>query len=167
MNKSLCRVGLLAIFLVSGLLACTRAPAADSERVALEAAIHRWTAAVNARDVAALTATMTEDVELLDDGMTVTGLEAALRALREDVAQGNLTATSLEIRIAGDVAWHVAGLAQTRKNGTVEARGHALEIWKREKGAWRLHRRMTSAASPDVTLTRPPADEPVLDQPKN
>jgi ketosteroid isomerase-like protein len=122
---------------------------------------------VNAQDVAALTATMTEDVEFLDDGVTLTGREAVIRALREEAAHGKLTATSREITIADAVAWHVAGLAQTRKDGIVQARGHALEIWKRERGAWRLHRRMTSAVSPDVSVTRPPADEPVLDQPKN
>ena len=67
MNKTLWRVAPLAVLLLSGLLACTKAPAADSERVALEAAIHRWMTAVNAQDVDALTVTMTEDVELLDD----------------------------------------------------------------------------------------------------
>ena len=63
--------------LVSGLLASTSALAAqDPDRVALEAAIHRWTTAVNAQDVDALNATMTEDVELLDETATVTGRDA-------------------------------------------------------------------------------------------
>ena len=67
MNKALWRVALLAVLLLSGLLACTKAPAAqDTDRVALEAAIHRWMTAVNAQDVDTLTRTMTEDVELLD-----------------------------------------------------------------------------------------------------
>ena len=43
---------------------CTRL--SNSDPLALEAAIHRWTTAVNARDVNALNATMTEDVELLE-----------------------------------------------------------------------------------------------------
>ena len=69
MNKTLWRVAPWAVLLVSGLLACTKAPAADPERVALEAAIHRWMMAVNAQDVDALNATMTEDVELLDENV--------------------------------------------------------------------------------------------------
>ena len=57
-----------ALLLISGLLACTMSLAAtDPDRVALEAAIHQWMTAVNAQDVATLTRTMTEDVELLDN----------------------------------------------------------------------------------------------------
>lgn len=166
MNKTLSRV-LVAGLLISGLLACAKAPAADTERVALEAAIHRWTAAVNAQDVATLTTLMTEDVELLDEMTTVKGREAAIRALREFVTRGQLTATSREITIAQDVSWHLVQITQTLKNGDVHARGQALEIWKRVNGEWKLHRRMGPgvAASEDL-LTRPPTDEPVLDQPK-
>ena len=166
MNKTLWRVGLLAGLLVSGLLACIKAPAADSERVALEAAIHRWIAAVNAQDVATLNATMTEDVELLDDAATVTGRGAAIRALRELVTRGQLTATSREVTIASDVAWHVVGLAQTQKNGDVHALGQALEIWKRVNGEWKLHRRMAGVVRSEDLLTRPSTKEPVLDRPK-
>ena len=167
MKKTLWRTTLLAGLLVSGLLACTQAPAADHDRATLAAAIHRWTAAVNAQDVATLTATMTEEVELLDDGATVTGREAAIRALHELVSRGKLSAISSEITISGDVAWHVAGLAQTQKNGGVRGSGQVLEIWKREKGEWKLHRRMTTGVvTPEVSLTRPSTKEPVLDRPK-
>ncbi|HUQ08920.1 MAG TPA: nuclear transport factor 2 family protein [Steroidobacteraceae bacterium] len=167
MNTTSWRTPLLTGLLVSGLLACT-APAADSERTALEAAIHRWTTAVNTQNVAALTATMTEDVELLDaNAATVSGRDAAIGALRQVVTRGRLIATSREIKIANEVAWHVVGLAQAQKNGDVQARGQSLEIWKRENGEWKLHRRMTTGVtSPDVSVTRPPPDEPVLDRPR-
>ena len=169
MNKALWRVTLLAGLLVSGLLACTRSPAAqDSDRVALEAAIHRWLTAVNSQDVATLASVMTEDVELLDDTATVTGREAAIRALREVVTHGRQVSTTVEITISNDVAWHVAGLAQTRKNGDVHARGQALEIWKRVQGEWKLHRRMATGVSiAGDLLTRPSTSEPVLDRPGN
>ena len=143
--------------------------AADPERVALEAAIHRWMTAVNAQDVDTLTTTMTEDVELLDaNTATVTGRNAAIRALREVVTRGQLVATSRELTIAHDVAWRVVGLAQTQKNGDVHARGQALEIWKRVNGEWRLHRQMAAGViTPAVSLTRPSTSEPVLDRPRN
>jgi ketosteroid isomerase-like protein len=167
MNRTLWRVALLAGFLVSGLLACARAPAADSARVALEAAIKHWTTAVNAQDVATLTATMTEDVEVMDEAKTVTGRDAAIRALRAVVTRGQLIATSREITIINDVAWHVVGIAGMQKNGAVQARGQALEIWKRVKGEWRLHRRMAAGpTNPEDLLTRPSTSEPVLDRPK-
>ena len=156
------------VWLVSGLLASTMALAADPERVALEAAIHRWTTAVNTQDVDALNATMTEDVELLDNTATVTGRDAAIRALREVATRGQLVATSREITIANHFAWRVSGLTQTQKNGDVHARGPTLEIWKRVQGKWKLHRQMAAGlTSPENSLSRPSPSEPVLDRPKN
>src|SRR5688572_4838133 len=116
MNKALCRPGPFALLLVSGLLACTRAPAADSERVALAAAVQRWMTAINTQDVDTLARIMTEDVELLDNTQAVAGRDAAIRALREVVTRGQLVATTRELTIADDVAWRVIGLAQTAKN---------------------------------------------------
>jgi ketosteroid isomerase-like protein len=152
--------------LVSGLLACTMALAAtDPDRVALEAAIHQWMTAVNAQDVATLTRTMTEDIELLDDTSTVTGRDAAIRALREVVTRGQLVATTREITIAHEIAWRVVGLTQTQKSGVVQARGQALEIWKSVQGKWQLHRHMAAGLiAPEVSLTRPSTKEPVLDR---
>ena len=151
------------------LLASTMAvAAADPERVALEAAMNRWTTAVNARDVNALNAAMTEDVQLMDEATTVTGHDAAIRALREVAARGPLVATSREITIVGDVAWRVCGFTQTRKGGDVHALGQVLEIWKRVKGKWRLQRQMAPGLiAPKDLLSRPPLNEPVLDSPKN
>ena len=169
MNKALWRVAPWAVLLLSGLLACTKAPAAqEPDRVALEAAIHRWLTAVNAQDVDTLTRTMTGDVELLDENAAVTGRIAAIRALREVAMRGQLVATSREITIANDVAWHTVGFTQTQRNGDVHARGQALEIWKRVKGEWKLHRQMAAGViTPADSLTRPSPDEPVLDRPKN
>lgn len=151
-----------------GLLASTIALAAENPRVALEAAIQRWTTAVNAQDVDALNATMTEDVELFDDTATVKGRDAAIRALREVAARGKLDATSREITIANHIAWRVGGLTQTQTNGDVHARGPTLEIWKRVKGKWQLHRQMAAGLiAPANSLSRPSPSEPVLDRPKN
>jgi ketosteroid isomerase-like protein len=169
MRRSSWRTALLASFLAGGLFACAKSPAApEPDRGALQAAIQRWTTAVNARDVATLSATMTEDIELLDPAATVKGRDAAIRALREAASGGQLVATSREITMSNDVAWHLAALAQTRKNGDVHALGQALEIWKQVQGTWKLHRRMvTGPLSPEVSLTRPPTKEPVLDGPRN
>jgi ketosteroid isomerase-like protein len=170
MNKTVWRAAPFSVWVVSGLLGCTMALAApEPDRVALEAAVQRWMTAVNAQDVDRLTATMTEDVELLDaNAATVTGRDAAIRALREVAARGKLVATSREVTIANDIAWRVVGLTQMQKNGDVHARGQALEIWKRVKGEWKLHRQMAAGViAPADVLTRPPTGEPVLDQPRN
>jgi ketosteroid isomerase-like protein len=152
-----------------GLLASTMVFAAqDPDRAALEAAMLRWTTAVNKQDIVALNATMTEDVELLDDSTSVTGRNAAILALREVAARGQLVATNREITIARDFAWRVGGFTQTRKNGDVHAIGQTLEIWKRVKGTWKLHRQLAPGLIvPKDLLTRPSLNEPVLDSPKN
>jgi ketosteroid isomerase-like protein len=155
---------LVAGLMVSGWLTCATAYAANSERTALGDAIQRWMTAVNAQDVVALTSMMTEDVVLLDDAATLTGRDAAIHALCS--TGGRLVATTREIKIAHDIAWHVAGLSQIQKNGDVRARGQALEIWKRMNGEWKLHRRMTTGVTaPWDSLTRPTTKEPVLDRP--
>ena len=167
MSKTFWHVTLVAGLLASSILACTRTPAAQgADQVALQTAIHRWMTAVNARDVATLTATMTEDVELSDNVATVRGREAAISALHDAVKDGPLGGVTFDITIANDVAWHEIGLTQDQKGGIVQGHGLALEIWKRVNGEWKLHRRMATGA-PEVSLTRPSLNEPVLDSPKN
>jgi ketosteroid isomerase-like protein len=167
MNKAFQNVIFVAGLLAIGLTACS-APAADSRRVALEAAIQRWITAVNARDAATLSTTMTVDVELLEGDAAIAGRDAAIRALSDSATRGKLATTSRELTMADDIAWRVVGLARTQSNGDVQALGQALEIWKRVDGQWRLHRRMTaSAIEPGASLTRPSTKEPVLDQPGN
>ena len=162
LSRTLFVTGLLAL----GLLACARVPAADPARVALDTAIQHWVTAVNVQDMATLNATMTEDVELLDtNGATASGRESAAQWLRDLAAGGKLSATTREISILGDIAWHVVALTQTRMNGDVQALGQALEIWKRVNGEWKLHRRMSG--TPSVSLTRPSTNEPILDRPKD
>lgn len=168
-NASRC-VARLAGVLMSCLLGSTIALAAqDPDRIALEAAMQRWMTAVNARDVRSLAATMTEDVRLLDaSAPEVAGRDAAIGALRDVANRGRLIATNAEITIARDVAWRVVALTQTHADGVVHARGQSLEIWKRVRGEWKLHRQMAAGIiAPADWLTRPSTGEPVLDQPKD
>jgi ketosteroid isomerase-like protein len=167
MSKAIWHVAPLAILMAGGLLGCAMALAApQSERLGLEAAMERWMNAVNAQDVNGLTATMTEDVELLDvNGATVAGRDAAIRALNELATRGRLVAMNREIKVANTVAWRVVGFTQTQKNGDVHARGQALEIWNRVNGEWKLHRQSAGIVAPAEVLTRPPKGDPVLDRP--
>jgi len=163
--KPLGRITLLAIVLIGSLPGIARAESGVSDRAALETALQRWLVAVNAQDSAALTATMTDDVELSNEVGTVAGRDAAIRALREFAARGRLVATTRELTIAGDLAWHVVGLMQTTRRGDSRAAGQALEIWQRRDGLWQLHRRMAAGASRGDLLKRPTTKEPVLDRP--
>ena len=166
MYRTLTRFALLAGLLASSLIACASPESRDLDRQALETAIQRWEAAVDARDTGALSATMTEDVELADNIVTARGRKAAIEALRVMAADGPLGTVTRELTLVHDVAWRSVGLAQTSKNGDVQGRGLALEIWKRVNGEWKLHRRLATG-SPGVSLTRPSLKEPVLDRPKD
>ena len=165
MNKSLWLIAPL----MAGLLACASALASqEADRAALDAAIQRWTTAVNAGDVDALEATMTEDVEFMDGKTVVTGRDAVIRALRDVPTRGRLATMHRDIGIANLFAWRTAGFTQTTKNGDVNVPGAPLEIWKRVQGTWKLHRQMGGGLivpTGPLVLTSP--NGPVTDQRKN
>jgi hypothetical protein len=70
--------------------------------------------------------------------------------------------------IHGDVAWRIGALTHKLPNGEVVGHGQSLEIWKRVRGDWKLHRQMPSSILPQPKLRpRPIPSEPVLDKPGN
>jgi ketosteroid isomerase-like protein len=142
---------------------------ADSaaDRHAIESAAQQWTKSFNARDATALSAIVTDDVLVLGGGMPeVAGparaRDAWLRAAA--LTQGDIKSTEKEIVISGDVAWRV-GVVAYKHSGGEWIKGQSLEIWKRTRDGWKLHRQMTSHIM-DRTL-RPAPSEPVLDRPTN
>ena len=162
MNPTFRRCVLAAAFLVINLLGCA-APAADAERAALESAIHRWEAAVNAGDAAALTETMTEDVALTDQDGNSKGRDAVIQALKAAASHARLVTTTREIQLSGNTARRVVTLSWTRNNGDVHAGGEAVESWKQENGHWRLYQRIVTPVAPGISLERPSTKEPVRD----
>lgn len=166
MDNALFRLTPLAVLLLWSAGVYGSQPAPNLDRIALEGTIHLWMTAINTQDADTLSKTMTEDVELLDNTATVKGRSAAIAALSDVAARGHLGGTTREITIAHEVAWRVVGITQTQKNGDVHSRGQALEIWKRVKGKWQLHRQMAAGViAPADLLTRPSTGEPVLDRP--
>jgi ketosteroid isomerase-like protein len=161
---------LLAIALALVLGASQTAIANEaSDRAALEAAAQAWVKAFNARDANALVALTTDDVVLMDPGLPpVSGREAARGALRNAVsgAHGQLTSVTKETVLVGDVAWRIAALAHKQRDRDAMNRGQSLEIWKRVKSEWKLHRHMSSGLLFQPKLL-PPAPGPVLDKPTN
>jgi ketosteroid isomerase-like protein len=140
-----------------------------ADRAALEGAAQAWIKAFNARDDDALAALTTEDVVLLDPSVApVSGREAARHAWQQalSAARGQVTTATKEAVIAGDIAWRIAALAHKLPNSDVASRGQSLEIWKRVRGEWKIHRQMSSSilAQPRL-LPRPLPSEPVLDTP--
>lgn len=156
---------LLVLFGVSqGVLADEAA-----DRRALEAAAQAWTKAFNARNADGLLALTTEDVVLLVPDMPpISGRGAARRFVQRALgaAKGQLTNATKEIVIAGDVAWRVAALAHELPDREIAGRGQSLEVWKRVRGQWKIHRQMSSGLLVAPRLApRPVPSEPVPDNP--
>jgi hypothetical protein len=79
-----------------------------------------------------------------------------------------VTNATKEWVIAGDVAWRIGVLTHNLPRGNIVSRGQSLEIWKRVKGEWKMHRQMsTSILAQPKLLPRPLPPEPVLDAPGN
>ena len=141
-----------------------------SDRASLEAAAQAWIKAFNAHDVDALAARVTSDVVLLDAaGSSPVSGSTAARDLwaRAMPAEGQVTSTTKEAVIAGNVAWRIGAFASKQPNGTLTSRGQSLEIWKRTNGEWKLHRQMSSNLLAPSGLSPGLPAQPVYDKPTN
>ena len=142
-----------------------------ASHIALEAAAQAWIKAFNAHQLDALVALTTQDVVLMDASVDapVSGREAARGAWAHALAAapGQVTSSTKEIVITGDIAWRIGALASRLPNGNVISHGQSLEIWKRVNGEWKIHRQMTSnLLGPPNLFRRPLPSEPVLDTPR-
>jgi len=144
-------------------------PDTASDRAAIEAGTQTWINSFNSRDAKSMTALTTEDIVLLDPELpAVRGRDAARQAWEQafGVARERVANATKEIVIAGDVAWRIGALTQKTPTGAVTTQ--SLEIWQRVRGAWRIHRQMSSGfLAPPKLLRRPNPSEPVLNTPGN
>ena len=138
-----------------------------ADRQAIESAAQRWTQAFNERDAAALAALSTEDVLVLDRVSWATAGPAHARDVwlrAASLAGTNTKSVTKEVVVSDDVAWRVATV-RYRSSSSEWHTGPSLEIWKRTREGWKLHRQMSALIS-DL-LPRPVPSEPVLDKPAN
>ena len=138
-----------------------------TDRQAIESAAQQWTRAFNARDTAALAALTTEDVLVLDGGKNPIdnpALASHVWVVASSLTQGEIKTSGRELVITGDTAWRVGTVAYKRSDGAWH-KGQTLEIWRRTRAGWKLHRQMSSHLM-EHTL-RPPPSEPLLGTPTN
>ena len=129
-------------------------PVAGEEdvRAAVDAAYSKFMGAVKSGDGAALAALYTVDGQLLPaQSDAVTGTDA-IRAFWQGVFDSGTkgaTLTTLELESHGDVAYEVGRYELRGADDVVLDSGKYVVIWKREDGAWKLHRDIwTTSASP-------------------
>jgi hypothetical protein len=125
--KGLRGVQFLTICLVLALVACDRQPA----RVFPETAVQEWEAARSARDADAMAEVYTEDAKVLPPDAPV-------------------------LEVLGKYTWRLGIYSLPLADGTVEY-GKFIQLWKLEKGEWKLHRSMWSPNGPPVPAMAAPA----------
>jgi len=156
------------ILLVCGSLGATAQAAADSDRLALDAATQAWVDAFNARDADAMAALTTEDVVLLPPNADPVRGQEAVRAIWGRAVAGakaKASVTVAETEIAGEYAWKSGSYVYTLPNGVVVERGKFLEIWKRTDAGWKIHRDMYSSNLPvRIPPPDPPPSQPRMDR---
>lgn len=115
----------------------------SSTRQQIDSTNAAFVAAIRHGDSAALAATYTEDAQLLPPGAPVVVGRSAIGAFWQGmfdmgVADGALE--TLELDVYDDTAAEVGqGILKT-KEGDVIAMAKYIVLWKRENGAWKLHR---------------------------
>jgi len=155
----------LALSIALGRSSMSAAADDSADRQAIESAAQQWVKAFNARDTASLAALATEDIVVLDGGVSPhegAALASHVWVRTSALTRGGIKSSSKEIVVSGDAAWRVGALAYQRSGGEWH-KGQSLEIWKRTRDGWKLHRQMSSHLM-EQTL-RPAPSEPVLDAP--
>jgi uncharacterized protein (TIGR02246 family) len=126
------------------LLAAAPAPAEDV-RAGIEAANRKWEAALSKGDAAALGALYTADGELLPaHSDAVRGPKSIANYLQAVLNAGirKATLTTLEVDECSNTASEVGTYEFKGEDGTLMDHGKYIVLWKKEGGAWKLHRDM-------------------------
>jgi ketosteroid isomerase-like protein len=163
MHHRFCRIFSATIVLFA--FGCAPAVATEAaDRAAIEAAAQSWMTAYNAQDAERMVTMSTSDIVLLDPTMPAAkGAQAAREALQKSASRHQVTSTTQEIVIKGDVAWRIGALKQ-KTPGARTSTTQSLEIWERTDGQWKLRRQMSSGLLARAPLLRPPLSEPHLDR---
>lgn len=130
---------LLALAIALGITACAEPPEPTSrEGTEIAARSDTWDAAFSAGDLDTLVGLYAEDTRLLPpDGEMLTGREAVRAAFGEMIGSGfGGELTTIETRIAADIAYHVGSYVTTDADGTVVDRGKFMETWQLRDGEW-------------------------------
>ncbi len=127
-------------------VSCERAPEDTAEvRQAIEAIIKQYADAYNRGDAAAFAALYTEEARLLPpNGPMIVGREAIQNSQQSDFdtgVSGDLQLTTLEVRVARDLAYEIGEYAltiQPEEGEAIRDQGKYVVVWKRENGEWKL-----------------------------
>lgn len=132
------------------------ARAADDATAAIEKANKAFIEAVHRGDTAALARMYTSNAKAMPPNAEAVSGRDEIGALWSSVIASGVTGLQLntiEVETHGDTAIEVGTLQALGKDAAPIARGKYMVLWKREGGAWKLHRdiwNMDAAPEPPV-----------------
>jgi uncharacterized protein (TIGR02246 family) len=136
MNKVFCA------FCLGAVLAVTTAQESSIQQQ-IERATAKWADTWNRKDAAGLANLYTRDAVLLPaNSPQVTGRTSIREYWEKSLAQASndsLDFRSVEVQPCGDMVVQISTFADKR-DGQVYNSGKGLTLWKREDGAWKMHR---------------------------
>ena len=121
---------------------------------AIAAGNERFMAAFARQDAAAMAGLYTESGKLLPPNSDILAGRPAIQAFWQAVMNMGIRSAKLEIlevEALGDTAVEVSHYTLYLAEGQVADLGKYLVVWKREKGAWLLHRDIFNTSQPPAS----------------
>jgi uncharacterized protein (TIGR02246 family) len=134
--------------LVFSLTACERRPA----NVFPETAAVEWETARNAGDADAMAELHTENAQILPPGAPVIEGRAAIRTYFRNIFEQHaapVTYDERDIIVFGSFAYRQGNYSMALADGSTEY-GKFVQLWRRNDGAWKIHRQMWSSNGPPL-----------------
>lgn len=123
----------------------------DGTRAGIEATNKQFSAAVAKGDAGAIADLYTMDAMVLAPNADIAKGREAIKAQFQgliDAGIRSLTLTTIEVESLGQTATEVALYELKAPDGTVIDKGKSVVIWKKVKGAWKLHRDIFNSSLP-------------------
>ena len=139
--------GLLVPVLLS--ISASGVARADDLKAGVTAADARWATAFASHDAHAVAAIYTADGQILAGGSDPVSGPAALAKFIQSVLDEGVAAvelTTVEVYGQGRMATDVGRYVMKDKAGKEIDHGKFMEVWRLEKGVWKLHRDMFNSS---------------------
>lgn len=125
--------------------------ALQTARKEIEHANRNFEAAFNAGDIAAVAELYTENAQFLAPHQAALVGRAAIEAFlagARDAGVASIALTTLEVEADDDSAVELGRYVMKTADGATADEGHYLVHWKKQDGAWLLHRDMIATDLP-------------------
>ena len=134
--------------LVSACLMLASPASSETVREAVEAGNRAFIAAFQRGDAAAIAALYTEDAQVIPPGAPPASGRAAIAGFWQsqiDAGIHDLALDTVDVESAGDLAYE-GGVVRLVTSDGKTASARYVVVWKRSRGAWRLHRDIWNSA---------------------